>query len=417
MIKFFCFVCGLLLSAILLGIALSLMIPVRVEAQTRAETSSAGVSSELQSITADGVSHAATPLEAAREIQAKAVEDTAREQVLELIGDKRYQKSRVQVESKIIKQAARFMPFIQPGQVAKQPDGSWKMTTEMKVSQPSLRRMVLDAGLLSDNDGSASIVPLISFIDRSKNISTRWWMGEEHDESHRFLLQLSREVYDRLQAEFSHQGFHMIRPVGAQASSLPEAFRAERMSNAELKSVSDYFQAPLVLKGDVRIRPSQDVANAFTVSIRLQVIQSAGGRTIAEISRSIDTEAGNTENVVRSKLSSEMPEISKDLAAQVLDAWQRGTINANLLKLAVRGNLNPKQLSDFKSALQRSVREIKNLHERLFESGQVVFDVDFAGQASGLSERMRSLQLPGFVTSFVADNADQGLVVQVRPRM
>jgi hypothetical protein len=371
--------------------------------------------SELQSVTAEGVSHAETASAAAAEIQKKVTEDTAREQVIELIGEKRYTKSKVLVENRIVHQAVKFMPFVQPSNPVKLPDGSWKMSLELRISQASLRKMVLDAGLLSDTAGAASIVPLIGFNDRTRGVSVHWWMGEERDEAHKFLNQLSHDFYDRLQVEFTHQGFHMIRPMGMQASTLPEAFRAERIGVAELKSVSEYFNSPLAMRGDVRIKAAKEQNQSYTVTVRLQVLQTTANRTIGEISRSFDTDNGVLEAVVRNKLASETPEIAKDLVSQVLDAWQRGTMNANMVKMAVKGSLTPRQLTDFKQSFMKQIHEVKSLHERLFEPGEVVFEVDYSGAGTQLAEQMKSVQIPGFATSLVT-NADQGLVVQVRSR-
>lgn len=402
--KIFCLVCGMILSALLLATVFGALAPSPAYAQE-----------ELVTVNVEGVSKAETPLEAAREIQAKATTDAAREQVIELVGDKRYQKSKAQIESKIVRQAVKFIPFVNPGQPVKQPDGSWKMNVEMKISSASLRKMVLEAGFLSDAEGPASILPMIAFTDRTKSISTRWWLGEEKDEAHKFVVQMGRSVHEKLLEEFNRQGFHMIRPLGTQSSPLPELYRVERPSAQELKAISDYYQAPMVARGDVRVREAREVPNSFSVSVKLQVVQASSGRLIAEVSRAFDTDSGNLEAVVRNKLNSELPEIAKDLAVQVLEAWQRGTINANLVRLAVRGNLSPKQMNDFKNSLMRSVREVKSLRERMFEPGQVTFEVDYAGRAPQLAERLKAAELAGFTAS-VAEASDEGLVLQIKTR-
>lgn len=375
----------------------------------------AQVSDELLTVTYEGMSRLETPIEAQREIQAKAVSETARAQALELLGEKRYQKNKGPVETRIVRQAVKFIPFVNPGSLQKLPDGSWKMPVEMKISMPSLQKMVLDAGFMSESEGPASILPMIAFVDRTKATSVRWWMGEEKGEAHRFLAQLGRSVHQALGLELLRQGFHLIRPQGLTVSPLPEAFRVDRPSSQELKFISDYFQATMILKGDVRLREARTRSGVYLCSVRLQVVQTASGRTIGEVSRTIETEAGAYEAVVRAKVNAEMPEIAKDLAVQVLDAWQRGTLNANLLRLAVRGPLNPRQVTEFKSELLKSVREVKSMRERLFEPGQITFEVDFAGQPDQLAERLGSAQLEGFATRVAASGSGgAGVTIDVR---
>jgi hypothetical protein len=368
---------------------------------------------DLLTVKLDGISKAATPAQATRDVQASLMQKTAREQVIAVLGDKRYNKNKPLIESKIVRQSAKFIPFVNPGLPVQQPDGSFKVPVELKISLASLRKMVSEAGFLNDSEGPATIFPMVTFVDRSKALTTRWWMGLDRDDTHKFLNQTERTFYEKLQAELSGQGFHLIKPLETQASPLPEMYRVERPSQADAALLGEYYRASMILKGDVRFREARDAANTYIGSVKLQVVQSASGRMVAEVSREFTTDAGQFETVMRAKLNAELPDIAKDLAVQVLEAWQRGTINANLVRLAVRGTMNPKQLNEFKGALQRGVREMKGLKERSFERGQVVFEVDYAGDAASLAERLKTLQIPSFDTR-LASSSEQGLTMDVK---
>jgi hypothetical protein len=368
---------------------------------------------ETTTINFEGTSKAESSYEASREIQSKALTETAREQTIEMIGEKRYQKSKSLVESRIVREAAKFIPFVNPGQPQQQADGSWKMSVELRLSAASLRKMILDAGLLNDAEGPASILPLIAFTDRKKGVSVHWWLGEPKDEAHKFLVERSRAFHEVVQKEFAKQGFYVLRPQGLHYSILPEALRAERPSLGDLKQIGEYHQTPMILTGEVRIRDSRELTGAYQCSVKLQVVQASGGRTIGEVSRTFETDAGNFESVVRAKLGAEMPEIAKDLAVQVLEVWQRGTLNTNVVRVAVRGQLNPRQLQDFKSGILKSVKDVKSLKERLFEPGQVIFEADLSGQVTELSERLKTLEIPGFQVK-LAESLDKSLVLDVK---
>ena len=105
-------------------------------------------------------------------------------------------------------------------------------------------------------------------------------------------------------------------------------------------------------------------------------------------------------------------EVSKDLAGQVLDAWQRGTVGSNTLKLALRGSLNPRQLRDLKASIQKNVHEIKALKERVFEPNQVTFEVDYTGTPQQLGERLKSGVMPGFNVK-VVDATERAVVLDL----
>lgn len=370
---------------------------------------------DLQTVTIEGTSKAGSSVEAAREIQNSSTSDTARAQVIEIIGEKRYQKHKSTVENKIIKQSAKFIPFVAPGQAQAQPDGSWKMTVELKLSTSSLRKMIVDAGLLNDAEGPASLVPLISFIDRKTGSSLRWWQGEPKDEAHKFLSQVSAGFHDRLQTEFSRQGFHVIKPLGLQVSPLPEAYRSDRLSGSDLSFVSDYFGAPMILRGDVRFREGRAAAAVGQVGLKLDVVQASTGRVVAEVSRQFDVEGASYEAAVRAKLATEVTEIAKDLASQVLEAWQRGTLSSNLMRLTLNGHLTPKQLGEFKSGLLQGIREVKILKERSFEFGHIVYEVDYAGELAALEEKFKALKMAAFDARIV-EKTDKGLVMEIKAR-
>lgn len=150
-----------------------------------------------------------------------------------------------------------------------------------------------------------------------------------------------------------------------------------------------------------------------------------GGRTVAEISRTLETDVGPSAIVVKKKIEKEIADISRDLASQVFEAWTRGTLAATTLRLAVKGSLTPRQLSEFRSQLMKSksMRDIKAIKKRLFEPGRVIYEVDYAASPEDFRDKLKGLELAGFAGKSVVDSelgdAD-GLTVpytlEVRPK-
>ncbi len=385
---------------------------------------SAQIDDELLSVTTEGVSKAASPAEATREIQSKALQGTAREQVIEIIGDKRYAKNKAIVESRIVREAAKFIPFVQPGDITKLPDGSWKMKLDMRVSIGSLRKMVIDTGLLTDADTPVTILPMIGFTDRMKSLSYRWWMGDLRDDSRKSIVEWARVVHEGLHKELLHQGFHLQLPSsGTLSNAIPPVFRVDRASAQDLKQLGEYLGISMALRGDVRVKDSKDSPGGWQIQVRLEVIPFQGGRTVAEISRTFETEPGPSDVLVKRRLEKEIGELSKDLSSQVLEAWTRGTLAATTLRLAVRGDLSPKQLGEYRTQFSRAVRDVKAIRERLFEPGRVVFEVDFAASPEEFGDRLKTAVLPGFIGKIVtdsefgqADGTDVPFTVEVKPK-
>lgn len=383
-----------------------------------------GVDDELVSVTSEGTSKSTSQVEAAREIQSKAITGTAREQVIEMIGDKRYAKNKAIVENRIVREATKFIPFVQPGDIQKAPDGSWKMKIDLKVSLGSLRKMVIDTGLLTDADTPVTILPMIGFTDRMKGVSFRWWMGDSRDDSRKSVVEWARIVERGLHKELLQQGFHLQLPLeGTVSNAIPPVFRVDRASSQDLKQLGEYLGISMALRGDVRVKDSKENLGGWQIQVRLEVIPVQGGRTVAEISRTFETDPGPADIVVRKRLEKEIGEMSKDLSTQVLEAWTRGTLAATTLRLAVKGQLTPKQLSDFRTQLGRAMRDIKAMRERVYEPGRVIFEIDYAASPEEFRDRLKAVDLPGFTDKFItdaelgeADGASLPFTLEVRPK-
>lgn len=193
----------------------------------------------------------------------------------------------------------------------------------------------------------------------------------------------------------------------------PEAYRSDRFRPEDLRFWGEFYNAQIILKGDVRIRESTAISGGFQVAVKLSAVQAGNNRTVGEVVRNYDTEAGNQDTVVRAKLNTAFADVAKDLGVQIVEAWRRGTLGANRLRLSVRGRLGPKQLSDLKAQIIKSVKEIKGVRERLIEVGLVTYEVDYSGGAQQLSDRLKSLNVPGFAVK-VADVSDNQIALEVR---
>ncbi len=376
---------------------------------------------ELISITAEATSQLASAADAAREIQQKTVAATARDQVLELIGEKRYQKSRALAEGRLVREANKFIPFVQPGEPRKQPDGTWKMKVEMRLSLASLKKMIIDAGLLSDSDTPVAMLPMIVYTDRIRSTSLRWWLesgatstsSDTAQEQKKTLTELKLILESAIHKELMKQGFHLILPIdGLVSPPFPTVLRTDRPVGSDLKALGEYFSVSMVLRGDVRVRQAEIPAgrdgpiNQWGIQVKLEVVPVSGGRTVAEIVRTYTTDSGPMDLALKRKLEKESTEISKDLANQVFDAWTKGTLAATTYRLAVRGALSPRQMTEFKSQLMKAVREVKSIRERLFEPGRTIFEIDFAATSEQFRDQLKSLELPGFLDRYVADTTN-----------
>ncbi len=386
--KFFCFVCGILL-ALFASLALSLLIPQKAYAQAI---------NDLSTMNLEGVSKQTLPNDAVREVTEALTISTARSQVVRSIGEASYRKNKSMIEDKILKNPSRFIPFINPGAPLKQRDGSWIVSVEMKLSNASLKKILLESGLVAASNSLVSVLPLIAVVDRAKSTSLRWWLGDVKSPEQKLNVPMINLLHSKLAEEFQKQSLAFTKPSSEQIASIPESLRLERPASAELTAIGNFFKSSLIAKGDIRILPSP-AAGTGAVQVKIQVVQtSAPDRVIAEVSRDFtsDPHAPSVEVGLRTRAAAEFATMAKDLAAQVQSASQKGSVGTNFLSLAVRGPLTPLQQSAFKNAFVQAVREARDVKEHLYERGQVTYEVDYSGDANQFANRMKALRLDGF---------------------
>lgn len=355
--------------------------------------------SDLQTVSVEGTSKAEMPGVASREITSAAIERVAREQAMDALGKERYTQNKVLVEKQIVKQATRFIPFANAAEPTKQPDGSWKASVEVKVSRSSLMRMLTDSGLGGRGVvTSANVLPLIAITDRTKTATYRWWMAETLTPEQKSLAPLANYLNQQMATEFEKQKIAFVAPPQSTAN-LPDIVKTDKPQAAEYTAIGGFFKTSMLAKGDVRIMTNKDVSGSALVTIKIQVIESASpDRIVAEITREFGTDplAASIDAGVRAKAPQEFAALAKDLASQVQVAWQRGVVGTNYMRLAVRSQMNPVQQAEFKAALQRTIREIKDVKERVFDRGMVTYEIDYAGDAQAFSTRFKGVQMPGF---------------------
>jgi hypothetical protein len=362
------------------------------------------VSDDLLSISSQQVSQETNSDEAAREMTAKAINQTAREQVIEMIGDSKYQKNQKLVENKIIKESAKFIPFVSPGPVMSAETG-FKMTVELKVSENSLRNMVLSAGLLADSESPGTVLSLLTITDKASHQSFNWW-NRSPEQSKGLSMQIHEQWTQALSTALAAKGFKLAQPK-------------EIPTGSDEKTLLNLSGPQLVVRGEIRfLQPVGDKAGTF--AMKASVFQVKDNRLVTDAIRSesvLPTEAG----LFKSKSKELMSQTAGELATDVMTAWQKGLIGSSIVDFVVRGALSPKQLGDFKVELMRSLRDLKSFKERRFAAAQVTFEGAYAGDPKKLETRLHSIQLPSFEVQLVssagsAPDLVKAVTLDVRPR-
>lgn len=349
-------------------------------------------SSELVERTFSGVSSDKTPQGAKHDIQDQAAQKISEDLIKELIGEERYAKNKTLIQNRIEKLWNRYIPFSKASELTQ--DGTqYKMTVTLRVSVKDLRTLLQENSLLAENDTVPLVLPIIAFTDRVELKSFRWWKPEEvHTKA--FLISENRHFENALRAAFQKYNFYVIKSLTL-GLQIPKTYQNERLSLDDMQYLSQYFGAPLMIEGQVQFGKSPDASNRYRIEVKLSAVQVSNGRPIADVSRRFETEIGMFEAAIDKKLKDVVDSTSQDLATQVFEAWQRGTLGTTVLRLTFRGKVPFNKLEAFKDRVKSQVKDIRNIRERLLTGESVSYDVDTSLGAKDFATHMGILDIDG----------------------
>ncbi|MCE3010185.1 MAG: hypothetical protein LW875_06205 [Proteobacteria bacterium] len=338
------------------------------------------------------------PLAAKNELTSDAMTKVSEELIKEIIGEAKYARNRNLIVTKIIRNSARYIPFSKSGELQSLSDGGWKLTTNLRVSVDDLQTMLLEQGLFYEQDSTPIVLPLIQWTDKIAGRSLNWRSGGSETSSN-FLLKQATDFENVLKNAFQKNNFYLLRPQNTGLDKfLPTSYQAGFLSIDLETDLAQKFGSQLVVRGIIELETSQrsSISGTAQVSFRLTAVQALNNRTIAEIVRVFDVERGSTEVLIERKLKEVSDMVAQDLSNQVLEAWQKGTLNASLYRLSVRGRLPLQNQELFKEVLKSKVREIKSVRERWITADEVVFEIDSSISPQEIAKRLSDFAVGSF---------------------
>ncbi|QLY27167.1 hypothetical protein [Bdellovibrio sp. KM01] len=339
-----------------------------------------------------GTSKQTTPQAAKADIQNQAAQKISEEVIRDLIGEDRYNKNKALIANKVIKLSGRYIPFVKPSAITQEGE-EFKMTVNMKVSMPDLKQLLQVNSLLNENDTVPVVLPVISFVDKVEGRNYRWWQNSS-DKSQGFLIKQGRTLEEALRSSFQKNNFFVIKPVEAGlGTNIPASFQNERVAGEDAQFFAQYFNAPVLIDGQVLMNKA-DKGGGYRVEVRMTAIQVSNARPIADVSRRYDVQ-GSFEGAVDKKIREVAEAVANDLASQVFEAWQRGSVGTSVIRVTVTGKHTLPSMEALKERIRSQLTQVKNIRERLVSSDSVSFEVDTAASSNELASKLEALDVNG----------------------
>jgi hypothetical protein len=332
----------------------------------------------------------------------EATERVSEELIKEIIGESKYLRNKPLIQTKIIKNSARYLPFSKAGDLKKLPDGKQALTVTLRVSTEDLQSLLLENGLFYEQDGTPIVIPFVKFTDKVNLKSYAWWNADENMQKG-FLVRASKGFETALKASLGKNSFYVIRAQTLKYSRLvPNNLKNENLRFEDQQSMAGLWNAQITIDGDVQISKSPERSEAYLVSLKLTALQNINGRVIAEVVRTQETDSGPFEFVVDRKWKEILEPASVDLAAQILEAWQKGAIGASLYKLSIRGKVPVPVQEALKETFKNRLKEVKDIKERLISGDTIVYEIDSSMGPQDIAKKLQQFDSMG--TKFVLDS-------------
>ncbi len=343
----------------------------------------------------------------------KITDTVALEMIKKEIGNRSFQENSKKIREDMDLLKKRFIPSFKILKSEKAQD-SYHFEIELKVSPSDLRQVLKERGLFVGYKRTGIILPFIEVNNQINGESYHWWSsvlnvsGELQALAHNF----ERELYHG----FLDKGFFMLRPQAFKmVHMIPNFLRKVYLTQTEMVQITDFKKGQLYLSGQVNVLSSPLRENAYRIRVQIVCKQSSNARTVAQVTVSLDTVSGKSLGQISGDIRKLALEAGRDLAGQIYDLWQEGAFDSHILQLVVTGNLNHRQVQEFKRLFGRQFGINNNgPTERLFEPGRVTFEMNYAKGVETLLGRLRKTKFKGFISQVVSSQANR-IVLDVRP--
>lgn len=325
------------------------------------------------------------------------------------IGEARYKENQVKVDNEVMGLKNRFIPFfkiLKSSKEVTEEGNAYRFQIEVKVSKNDLRTVLQQKGLFASSSKTGITLPFIEVNNQMNGETFRWWAP--HFGVSKDLESLAFVFEQQMFQGFLDKGLFLLRPQAfSMVHMLPDNMRRTFLTQTEMVQLTSYKNGQLYLDGRVDIISSPLRENAYRLRVQISCKQSSNGKSVAEVVRAFDAPSGKQLTQIATDVRQMASETGRDLASQVYDLWQRGALEAQVLKLAVTGDIDHHQLVALKKTLSERIAGGNELTERLFEPGRVTFEMDYRGGVDALVKKLNKTKLEGFISQVVSHQADE----------
>lgn len=352
------------------------------------------------------ISSAKTGNEAKQEAFDQATEEATHRLTEELLGPERTLKVWTTVKPRLLRNSARYVQFIKGSQMSES-GGQTRVQVQMRISSDNLETLLREIGVMGG--GTIRLLPLVS-LSEPKGTRYVWWADASEEKKETFAQEAFKKFFQSLLAKFKGKNVYVLDPTNASfRMGVPAAYRNEGLGREDQMLLAQYLKADVVLSGKLDIVKTDGAA--AKINYDLQMWQGKAGRGLSESQRS-EPAASEQPKALLMALDQANDKVLAEFASKLQEAIMAGSLNLNVIRITVEGNLPYKNQVEFKKQLE-TLREIKILRERLFESSKVTFEAETNTTGTELAKSVQKGKFPLYRVD-VEGAQDNSLVLAVK---
>lgn len=308
-------------------------------------------------------------------------------------GDEVFNKQRSLIESRIVKDFSKYVPSSRHVEIKELPEG-FKSTVMVKLNRRDLMKRASEIGLRRPSEMEPIVLPVWTWIDEVKGVQHSWWQPMTSTEN-LWWQSVALNWETSAAGAFEKQGVQFLRPQQLKfVTAVPESARKMNLGKEDIDTMAKHWRAPMALDGAVRVSAVAGKTDVYRIDLNWTVRFLRNGREVGEIVRSFETDPGSFDIVVDRKLKEIKDTIVQEIAEQVGETRQRGTLQAETVEFEINGDLSPAQKELLRAHLAAKYRGIKGVRERILAGKKTTFEVDLVQPLPDAAKELVDITLP-----------------------
>ena len=333
-----------------------------------------------------------------------ALNQASRELIIQMLGQKEYNKQKSQIEKKIIKNKNRYVLSISSSSGKLQDTGKFRFIVTIKISKNNLRDLLKSSSVVKVSRSSYCIIPLIAFSSElEKNKQTWFWWKPEQNSEEVFSTQkkLAKTFFSTLSRDFTKLGFYFIDPVfqktvqAVPVSLLPK--RSKKMKH--FNSLIHFYSCDIILSGSINIEKNasknlSSLNTEYLLKVMIRVFNQKTKESLFELNREFSL--GNKASLQKT-MELKSQEVIESLIYRFSFYKERGSVGLDRLMLALQGDLSYSEKEQFITQIMQKVNGLKNIQIVYLSSQRAIYKSDLSKPLDEILKNLKKIKLKNFV--------------------